>query len=82
MTTLLINGLAGLMLLLFAAMALAPLFYSGRSTAQADHSTGEDRVLHVSPVPMIERFRSVTGNQPLPLGKAPSAGDPSRRDAA
>ncbi|HEV2074348.1 MAG TPA: hypothetical protein VGR29_11980 [Thermomicrobiales bacterium] len=82
MTAILINGLVVLMLLLFAAMALAPLLFSARSTAQVDHSTGEDRVLHVSPVPMIERFRPNGGKQPLPLGKAPSTGDSSRRDAA
>ena len=82
MTEILINGLAGLMLVLFGAMAIAPLLFSSRTTVHTESSTNEDRVLHVSPVPMIERFRPVAGNQPLPLDKAPSTGDPSRRDAA
>jgi hypothetical protein len=81
MTAFLIQGLAGLMLVLFGAMALLPLFTSPRSDAGETHRPAEDRVLHVSPVPMIERLRPVA-EMPMSLDRPAPQDDPSRRDAA
>lgn len=81
MTEILVQGLAGLMLLFFGAMALFPLFISDKPATRADHAA-EDRVLHISPVPMIERIRPVPGSHPLPLGNRLPEGDSHRRDAA
>lgn len=82
MTTILVQGLAGLMLLFFGAMALYPLFFSSTPTARTTDHAAEDRVLHISPVPMIERIRPVPGQWPLPLGNGVPEGQPHRRDAA
>ena len=96
MTPLLINGLSVLMLLFFGAMALFPLFLPDRAGNQeADH---EDRVLHISPAPMIERPAPAARHQPVAISSAPGSatgsasgshtsvsdnGDtPSRREAA
>lgn len=81
MTTLLIQGLAAFMLLLFGAMALLPLLTSGGSHAAPETDVHEDRVLHVSPVPMIERLRPLA-DQPTPLGKVDREEDPARPTAA
>jgi len=82
MTTILVQGLAVLMLLFFGAMALFPLFIADKATSRAADSAAEDRVLHISPVPMIERIRPVPGHWPLPLGDRMPEGDAHRRDAA
>lgn len=82
MTAILINGLAGLMLILFGLMAIAPFLISSQSTSAPASSTAEDRVLNISPVPMIERIRPHAGNQPVPLGDVAPHDDSSKRDAA
>lgn len=82
MTTILVQGLAGFMLLFFGAMAILPLLFSDHAPAQPTTSTNEDRVLHISPVPMIERIRPAADNQPFPLGNRVPDGDSSGRDAA
>lgn len=82
MTTLLINGLSVLMLLFFGAMALFPLFMSERSTERTVEHVAEDRVLHVSPAPMIEPYMPAARHQPVAFGSARTDGDPSRREAA
>lgn len=83
MTTILVQGLAGLMLLFFGAMALYPLFFADKPANRAVDQDAEDRVLHISPVPMIERIRPVPGSsQPRPLGDRMPVETPHRRDAA
>lgn len=82
MTTILIQGLATLMLVFFGAMALLPLLTSERQPTQKSSSTGEDKVLHISPIPMIERLRPVAENQPLPFGNTVPGQDAPGRDAA
>ena len=84
MTMLMINGLSLLMLLFFGAMALFPLLLPDRTDHQVpDH---EDRVLHISPAPMIERSAPAARHQPVAIGSvAPvsdNGTDPSRREAA
>lgn len=82
MSVILINSLAGFMLILFGAMAIAPFLISSRSTSAPVTSTAEDRVISISPAPMIERVRPQTGNQPVPLGDGSPRDDSSERDAA
>lgn len=83
MTTILIQGLAGFMLLLFGAMALFPLFVSNKPSTRSIDSTAEDKVLNISPVPMIERFRPVPGHRSVLLGNTVlPAGEDHGRDAA
>jgi hypothetical protein len=82
MTTILIQSLAGFMLLFFAAMAIFPMLVSDDAPARTTASANEDRVLHISPVPMIERIRPAAGNQPFPLGSTVPDEDSSGRDAA
>lgn len=82
MTAILIHGLIAFMLVLFGAMAIAPLLLSGHAAARPDTLVEEDRVLHVSPVPLNDRAPFTAVSRPHPLGKAPSAPEPSRRDAA
>lgn len=82
MTTLLVQGLAGFMLLFFAAMAVFPLLFSDDAPSRPVTSTDEDRVLHISPVPTIERIRPAAEHQPVPLGSRVSDEDSSGRDAA
>ncbi|HVL26246.1 MAG TPA: hypothetical protein VM450_19295 [Thermomicrobiales bacterium] len=77
MSTILVDLLVGFMLVLFAVMALGPLLISSKPTT----STAEDRVISVSPVPMIERLRPLAEKQPHPLGgHLPASHD--QRDAA
>lgn len=82
MTTILVQALAGFMLLFFAAMAIFPLLLSDDAPARPVTSTNEDRVLHISPVPAIERIRPAADNQPFPLGGRVPDEDSSGRDAA
>jgi hypothetical protein len=88
MTTLLINGLSILMLLLFGSMAIFPLLLSNPrpSTTPAvkhDHSHDhEDVVLHISPAPMIEHPVPAARHQPVAFGNVTTGSDPSRRQAA
>lgn len=82
MTAILVQGLAALMLLFFGAMALFPLLVSNDAPARPTTSANEDRVLHISPVPVIERMRPVAEHQPFPLGNSVSAEHASGRDAA
>jgi|GEM_PF-2793582 len=82
MTTILVQGLAVLMMLFFGAMALLPLLTPDRQGTQKAASTGEDKVLHISPIPMIERLRPVAENQPLPFGNTVPGEDTPGRDAA
>jgi hypothetical protein len=85
MTALLINGLSVLMLLFFGAMALYPFLLPDRAGTHTEH-TNEDRVLHISPAPMIERRTlapTATAHQPIALGDLTSGTpSPSRREAA
>jgi len=84
MSTILVDLLVGFMLVLFGAMAIGPLLISSRPASQPTSSPAEDRVISVSPVPMIERLRPLAEKQPHPLGghlPAPSH-DQHRRDAA
>lgn len=82
MTTLLINGLSVLMLLFFGVMALYPLFLSDRSVEHTVEHANEDRVLHISPAPMIERRMPAARHQPVAFGNTHRDDDPSRREAA
>jgi hypothetical protein len=82
MTTILVQCLAGFMLIFFAAMAIFPMLVSDEAPARTATSTNEDRVLHVSPVPMIERIRPAAENQPFPLGNRVPDEDSTGRDAA
>jgi hypothetical protein len=84
MTAVMINGLSVVMLLFFAAMALFPLFLSERSTERTIEHANEDRVLHISPAPMIEsRMPAAVRNQPVPFdSNARPDDDPSHREAA
>lgn len=82
MTTILIQGLAAFMLLFFGAMAIVPLLLADEVHSRPMASTNEDRVLHISPVPVIERIRPVADNQPFPLGNRVPDEDSSGRDAA
>jgi hypothetical protein len=86
MTTLLINGLSILMLLLFGSMAIFPLLLSNHRTIMTpavkhDHDH-EDVVLHISPAPMIERPAPAARHQPVAFGNVTPGNDPSRREAA
>jgi hypothetical protein len=81
MSTILIDVLVGFMLVLFGAMALGPLLISARPSQPTDN-TAEDRVISVSPVPMIERLRPFT-EQPLhPLTGDRPGTRPDHREAA
>ena len=82
MTMILVQGLAILMLLFFGAMAVVPMLVSDETSAPPVASANQDRVLHISPVPVIERIRPVADNQPFPLGNMVSDEDSSGRDAA
>ncbi len=82
MTTILVQGLAGFMLIFFAAMAILPMLLTDDDPARSTVSTREDRVLHISPVPVIERIRPDAENQPFPLGVRVPDEDSSGRDAA
>lgn len=86
MTTLLINGLSILMLLLFGSMAIFPLLLSDPRPTPAsavdqphDH---DDVVLHISPAPMIEQPMPAARQQPVAFGNVTPGSDPSRREAA
>lgn len=82
MTTILVQGLAGFMLIFFAAMAILPMLVADDAPAHSAASTNEDRVLHISPVPAIERIGRDAENQPFPLDVRVPDEDSSGRDAA
>lgn len=82
MSTILIDILVGLMLVLFAVMALGPLLISARPGSQPTSSPAEDRVISVSPVPMIERLRPLAEKQPHPLPGQLPGNRPDQRPAA
>lgn len=83
MSVLMINGLSILMLLFFGAMALFPLLLPDRAGEQPHQHADEDRVLHISPAPMIERSAPAARHQPVALGSiTPGTPSPSRREAA
>jgi len=83
MTALMINGLSILMLLFFGAMALFPLLLPDRAENQPQH-VDEDRVLHISPAPTIERATPAANtHQPVAIGGLiAGTTPPSRREAA
>jgi hypothetical protein len=82
MSTILIDLLLGFMLVLFGAMALGPLLLSSRSASQPTASPAEDRVINISPVPMIEHLRPLAEKQPPPLSGNLPAASHDQRDAA
>ncbi|HLU36037.1 MAG TPA: hypothetical protein VKZ61_09710 [Thermomicrobiales bacterium] len=81
MTALLINGLSVLMLLFFGAMALYPLFLTDGASRRTVERVDEDRVLHISPAPMVERQMPAAGHQPVAFDST-RRDDTSRREAA
>jgi hypothetical protein len=82
MSTILIDLLLGFVLMLFAVMALGPLLTSSRPASHPTSSPAEDRVINISPVPMIEHLRPLAEKQPHPLGGDLPAASHDQRDAA
>ncbi|HWV23851.1 MAG TPA: hypothetical protein VNZ58_06655 [Thermomicrobiales bacterium] len=82
MTTILVQALAVLMMLFFGAMAFYPLVLGNEPARRSSDQHAEDRVLHISPVPAIERLRPVPGHRPLPLGNGEPEDHSHRQDAA
>lgn len=67
MTTLLLNTFLVLITILFAAMALYPLFLNGTDTDLHAEPFGEDRVISVVPLGMEPQRPTAIG--PVPAGE-------------